>query len=275
MAEKSEYIFSGWDFTPLYNYIDNCIALHKSIPEVYQYTSLDALFNGIIRPQGDGSVDVCLLSTNCQYLNDFNEIKYGKEVVENIIFGHIKEWRDDYRNLVNLDNIYISCFSTEVNHLPLWSMYGRDGKGIALGFNVADILDSHCNLYRCIYDYIEFRHGIQEAIRLSRKKENTSGNDPVVFSHYISILHELIKHHCYEYEQEYRLIVDTDAKPKFRNNNGILVPYVENHFPTQALRTIIVGPRNDYELAVKSIKDWLQSIGMEGVNVVPSGLPFR
>ena len=73
MENKKDYIFSGWDFTPLYDYIDKCIALYKNVPEVYQYTSVDALFNGIVRPQEDGSVDLCLRSTNCQYLNDKEE----------------------------------------------------------------------------------------------------------------------------------------------------------------------------------------------------------
>lgn len=275
MVNKKDYIFSGWDFTPLYDYIDKCIALYKNVPEVYQYTSVDALFNGIVRPQEDGSVDLCVRSTNCQYLNDANEVQYGKDVVDTVVFGHLKEGREVFRSLVNLDHIYLSSLSTEVNHLPMWSMYGKEGKGIALGFDVQSIQNSKHPLYRCIYDFIEFRYEIQQAVMASRKKENTAGNDPVVFSHYISVLHELIKHHCYEYEQEYRLIVDTDAQPKYRNSNGVLVPYVENHFPAKALRTIIVGPRNDYELVVKSIKDWLQSIGMESVNVVPSGLPFR
>lgn len=275
MVGKPGNIFPGWDFTPLYDYIDKCIAPYKNVSEVYQYTDVDALFNGIVRPQDDGSVDLCLRSTNCQYLNDFNEIKYGKEVVDQLVFGYLKEGRDEYRSLVNLDNIYLSCFSTEVNILPMWSMYGKEGKGIALGFDVDLLQSDKRHLYRCIYDFVEFRYEIQEAVRSSRKKENTIGNDPVVFSRYISVLHELVKHHCYEYEQEYRLIIDTEEKPEYRSSGGILIPYVENHFPAKALRTVIVGPRNDDEMVVKSIKRWLESVGKGDVNVVPSGLPFR
>ena len=157
----------------------------------------------------------------------------------------------------------------------MWSMYGKDGKGIALGFDVSLLQSESHTLHRCIYDFIEFRYEIQQAVMSSRKKENTVGNDPEEFSRHISILQELIKHHCYEYESEYRLIVDTDEKPKYRNSGGIVVPYVENHFPAKALRTVIVGPRNDNDMVVKSIKNWLKSIGMGNVNVVPSGLPFR
>lgn len=275
MAEKKDFIFPGWDFTPLYNYIDKCIALYKDVREVYQYTSVDALYKGMVRPQEDGSVDLCLLSTNCQYLNDFNEIQYGKDVVDTVIFSHLKEGGEGFKSITNLDHIYLSSFSTEVNHLPMWSMYGKEGKGIALGFDVRQLLSDKRPIYRCIYDYIEFRYEIQQAVFLSRKKENKAGNEPVKFSRYISILHELIKHHCYEYEQEYRLIVETDEKPKYRNSGGVIVPFVENHFPASALRTIIIGPRNDSALVVKSIKDWLHSIGLDSVNVVPSDLPFR
>ena len=275
MADKKDYIFTGWDFTPVYDYIDKSKALYKDVPEVYQYTSVEALFNGIVRPQEDGFVDLCLLSTNCQYLNDANEIQYGKDVVNTVVFGHLKESGEEFRKLINLDHIYLSSFSTEVNHLPMWSMYGREGKGIALGFDINLLQSEKRQLFRCIYDQIKFRYEIQQAVMSSRKKENTIGNDPVEFSRYISILQELIKHHCYEYEHEYRLIVDTDEKPKYRNSGGILVPYVENHFPANALRTVIVGPRNDDEMVVKSIKGWLDSIGMGNVNVVPSGLPFR
>ncbi len=275
MAAKKDYIFPGWDFTPLYDYIDKSKALYKNVPEVYQYTSVEALFNGIVRPQEDGSVDLCLLSTNCQYLNDANEIQYGKDVVDTVIFGHLKEGGEEFRKLINLDHIYLSSFSTEVNHLPMWSMYGKEGKGIALGFDVSLLQSERRPLYRCIYDFIEFRYEIQQAVMSSRKKDNIVGNDPIEFSRRISILQELIKHHCYEYESEYRLIIDTNEKPKYRSSSGILVPYIENHFPAKALRTIIVGPRNDYDMVIKSIKGWLHSIGMDSINVVPSGLPFR
>ena len=268
-------IFPGWEFTPLYDCIDRYINLHKNVAEVYQYTSLDALFNGILRPQKDGSVDLCLLSTNCQYLNDPTEIEYGREFVDTLIFGRLNKDGSDFRNLVNPDNIYLSCFSTEVNHLPMWSMYGKEGKGIALGFDIKLLQDDNCRLYRCMYDFIELRQDVLQAMTLCRKKDNTAGNDPVVFSRYIAILHELIKNHCYEYEQEYRLVVETDAKPQYRKRGDILVPYIENHFPVKSIRTIIVGPRNDADLAVKSIRAWLHSIGLDGVNVVPSGLPFR
>ena len=94
MADKDDFIFPGWDFTPLYDYIDKCKALYKNVSEVYQYTDVDALFNGIVRPQDDGSVDLCLRSTNCQYLNDANEVQYGKDVVDTVVFGHLKEGRE-------------------------------------------------------------------------------------------------------------------------------------------------------------------------------------
>jgi hypothetical protein len=50
---------------------------------------------------------------------------------------------------------------------------------------------------------------------------------------------------------------------------------VDNVYPKEVVKKIIIGPCNDFERSTKSLQGWLNKIGMEHVNVTYSMLPYR
>ena len=80
---------------------------------------------------------------------------------------------------------------------------------------------------------------------------------------------------CYEYENEIRLIRQTLEAPEYRLSENFIVPYVDNVFPKEIIKKIIIGPCNDFERSTKSLQGWLHKIGMDHVQVTYSMLPYR
>jgi hypothetical protein len=50
---------------------------------IYHYTSLDALFNGILVPNPQQHKEICLWATHSNYLNDKSEIEFSSELIDN------------------------------------------------------------------------------------------------------------------------------------------------------------------------------------------------
>lgn len=61
----------------------------------------------------------------------------------------------------------------------------------------------------------------------------------------------------------------------FYFKNNYFIPYINQYFPKCALEEIIVGPNNDMERTIYSIKTYLKHIGFEHVKVIPSIVPYR
>lgn len=76
MSDILSKTIKGYDLTPLCDFIDDATALPSKqiLKVVFQYTGIDALFNGIIRKNPKGETEICIRSTNCRYLNDPGEI---------------------------------------------------------------------------------------------------------------------------------------------------------------------------------------------------------
>lgn len=85
------------------------------------------------------------------------------------------------------------------------------------------------------------------------------------------------KHNAYEHEKELRLIIfekDTD-KIKFRNKDEMLIPYIERKINRKALKSVIIGPTQNYELSQKSLRMFLDSRGFNDVKIIKSTVPYR
>lgn len=86
-----------------------------------------------------------------------------------------------------------------------------------------------------------------------------------------------IKNLAYEYEDEVRLLkaVENDKDVKYRMRKSLMVPYVEQYFPKEALIEIIVGPNNEMNRIVRTLKSYLNTVGFGHVVVTPSKVPYR
>ncbi|MFV0587570.1 DUF2971 domain-containing protein [Bacteroides reticulotermitis] len=284
------------------SFIKNCTSIPKDVDIIYQYTNIDALFNGIVvkEPKKEGE-EICLWASNYMYMNDPNEIKTGEKYVNEILKEYFIE---DDSNKVTQDiedstDYYITSFSITCDSLPMWGIYGKNGAGIALGFDRSIIEKTNETLYKCTYLDKEIKDKVkgfcekvrgekipQEAFTLVSMiafialllNENKEQRDDIIDSiiPFLSFM-TYAKDPAYKYENEVRLLIPSipNSTIKYRTQNNLIIPYIENYFPKEALKTIIVGPTNDMKRTVKSIKRYLEYKGFKDVEVVESKISYR
>lgn len=271
-----DILVKGLDLEAFYSFIDKKTNIDDNAPElVFQYTTWQALFNGIIRSMEDDDNKVHVFSTNCQYLNDPKEVETGEQYVNMALegfFGNSGESPDeDFRHR---NAIFMTSFSENENSLPMWNMYGKNGNGVSIGFDLELLLKySKGEIKRCLYD-TELNRALFQNTFSMRKVENIL-NSGDRFQQYLMTLMDFTKKGCYEYEKEIRLSRQVLESPEYRLSENFIVPYIDNIYPKEVVKKIIIGPCNDFERSTKSLQGWLCKIGMDHVQVTYSMLPYR
>lgn len=285
------------------SFIEECTAIPKEANIIYQYTNIEALFNGIIvkEPKKEGE-EICLWASNYLYMNDTSEIVAGQEYVNKILREYFVEDEENDKKAQDKENdmdYCITSFSMTSDSLPMWGMYGKNGAGIALGFDRAIIEKSSPTLYRCSYLDGKLKDKVSEFCekvkgeKISQKtldlafilalialllNEDKKQNKEMI-DLFIPFLLFMIyaKDPAYKYEDEVRLLIhsEQDSEIKYRVQNNLIIPYIENYFPKEALNTVWVGPTNDMKRTVKSIDRYLKSKGFNDVKIIESKVPYR
>lgn len=102
--------------------IKSLLIVPETEDHIGHYTRLENL-KYLVLP---GDVSGKLRMSNASYMNDPSE---GETLIEFLSDGQ-KKSSDFY--LHDSSNIYLSCFTTAIDELPMWSMYGNDGQGCCL-----------------------------------------------------------------------------------------------------------------------------------------------
>jgi hypothetical protein len=209
--------------------------------------------------------------------------------------------------------VYVCSLSKAENELSQWIAYCRGG-GFSIGFPhqglIDAIQDQHFDLKECIYDVNKQKRII---INLIKSKVMPYVQNPGQFSKTpctkqelsskvcegsIQFLWELfsicpiLKHPSYEREEELRLVFDhkytfekgknnkNKIKPKFRNKNGLIIPYICIRLPKnedfwKQIR-IIIGPTK-YEKELKhSVHTLFKNKDYKtDISITVSGIPLR
>ena len=260
---------------------------------LYQYTTIDALFNGILvrHPMAKKEgYDICLWGSNCAYMNDPRELHPGRQIVDSILSIKPGELgpKDDFAFETLLEGVFLTSLSMTVDSLPMWSMYGKNGAGIALGFNKERLNEvARGRLLKCVYHTTEIEDSfIQLFFDISLAKLKSMSYEekvelykrrlPYIVSNMDLLINILMasKSSEYSYEQEVR-IYNNLGKIKYRLANNLIIPYVENYFPKDVLTEIWVGPTNDMSRSVKSLRRFIDHLGFEHVKIKESSIPYR
>ena len=261
---------------------------------IYHYTTISALFNGILTKN-----DICLWATNAQYLNDPQDILYGINLVSKIfdedkLRGEFLSQKEDF-----LKNSFITSFSYKNDFLPMWSMYGANGSGISLGFKHDLMTTKNQYFFNCLYfSKRDLKHSVEHLMKIVNplfgsvqiQKKITENKDPLQhlsdaiiqsFELMGNSLYMMIcticaaKNSAYSYEEEVRLMNLNPTNIKFRKQENIIVPYIEQHFPKDALQEIIIGPTNNMEQSELSLRTYLDTLGYKHVAIKRSEVPYR
>lgn len=251
---------------------------------LYHYTSIDALFGGIIvKDNPQPNKEICLWATNCLYMNDPEELNSGVQLAHEVLKIPSKESIQSLKERVK-DDVYIVSFSSAIECLPMWNMYGKNGHGLALGFDTTELSKIY-NLYKCIYATEANKEWIKNEIlkiptdwwkqvKIENILSNTLENADSMFLLYLTLWLSG-KNPAYEYEKETRCIFINRNNIKYRLRDNLIVPYIEQYIPKSALKEIWIGPTNDMERATRSLRTYLDHMGFNDVEIKQSKVPYR
>lgn len=170
-------------------------------------------------------------------MNDKTEIDF--------LEGAIRNYKDDDERDIDkylfADKEFITSFTTKIDELDMWRLYGDNAKGVCLVFKRKN--KENDNLYR-----IKYIDPSTEVLDKVEKLLEALKKDDVRF--HLRQLHKFqhfIKHQDYTAEQEYRLLVESDKPDGWfvNRDNGILTPYIE--------RSLTQTDNNDYPFLLDEI----------------------
>lgn len=289
---------------------------------VYHYTSLEVLLK-LLDNNKDGKI--FFHASYILYMNDPEEFKYGMNKIINLLpqyeNKYLVENKDRLSHVWNNDELrtahfkmlkenfrlpFVICFCNNRDYLPQWGMYGNQGKGVSLGFDLqdyyqikeidgkkilcmTDIEDGKLRAIKVSYKHLSNRHFFMIAVGLYYQHyldriKNTEDKEMkwkikwATLTNIAFYLFPLIKHKAYSYELESRIIYPFIRKEdvKFKiNSANKLVPYVEVGIETERFRKIVIGPCCDFENTKIILETRLKQLGLEHVKILKSQIPFR
>jgi len=283
---------------------DKILSPVTDIGLLYQYTSLNALMNMLVKEEEDEpflKLRVC----NAIHMNDTSECITGG-------LSYLKALEnDDYsvaRNIITFEELalikkstkdiqkhyFISSFSRQVDCLPMWHMYGSLAGGICLGFDSTIFINNGFPLYKCLYDISQIE-AIAKTLCEFRKNAdwyNIPDNDIRLYNSLHHRLTGLAKDQHFEYEDEYRLflffeyfIKDNLAsfengkykfKVHFEPHQDSLISYIEIKLPIETVKEIWIGPTNNINNAYSDLYLWLCSLCLDNkIKINNSTAPYR
>lgn len=236
-------------------------------------------------------------------MNDPKEMRFGKEVLEILLpffenlFNLSSENRLDINSLDTekiLNDIthipFVLSFSKCEDDLSMWTMYGDEGRGIAMIFDkdiVPYPMTGICNpelievnYQKGVKDYPKLRQiynsGIQEWTKCCEDEKIKESKERTLSKLFVELC-PYIKSETYHKEKEYRFCFCDVPRDKimFRTRNKQILPYIEVPIPISHLRGIILGPCSDFKMTTQTLRVLLKCCALERVKVFESTIPYR
>ena len=256
--------------------VEERLKLHEGTrrPDLYHYAPADA-FIGIVETR-------TLWATDVLHMNDSLELAWGTKLVKEICNKLIDTL--SYATIPQIyepapGRIFAACFTERADSLPQWRGYADDGLGYAVGLileNMPRPPRSVCRLVKIVYDEKLQRELVTQAFVQGgaavkwiddQKFDEEHELDllrlvKVRVSSALSRLVSLFKNPAFEYEQEWRYVVEplfTEDKPahdgvSFRRSRFGVTPYFKLVFePLLPLAEVVLGPRTPEALAERAV----------------------
>ena len=192
---------------------------------------------------------------NISYMNDPNE----GSIVRRQIYGK-KIFASRYKERRKFDSpcVFIKCFTSMVDYLPMWKMYGGNAEGVCIVFNWAG--ETNHSLYHVCYINKNSRgysirkednksinsSAVNEAITQIKKlySKIQSVEDRETFDRILDPVSYLFKDASYSYEQEMRIMYRLDyGSPIIRKTKHSPPMLYVLHDTFLEIDEIILGPK--------------------------------
>lgn len=232
-------------------------------------------------------------------MNDHSEYHNGSDVIKQVFTDKSSTLDEIDKNKINafLDEVlgisssahtFILSLSSGKDLLSQWRGYCPKTGGYALEFEIPDdslIFSEEFKLRPCIYEESKKideasslfertrSHMLQDSPRKSTKLRTLA----TIWSNIASF-----KHHGFQEEREYRVPIfhKKNMPVKFRTRDSLIIPYIEIDLPHDKLKSIIIGPCQDFDLAKKGLELFMGSISdnplkSENITIIKSDVPYR
>ncbi len=314
-ADQAEYLHTKQVFQLSDTLSRDIQRLRPQKQHLLHYTSLDAFYNIM----ESGRVRLSSVKST----NDPSEFLFGVEVVQQGLREARSEARDEEQPIIDrcADELinrnfkaFVFCMSkaiedeSEVGDLNQWRLYGADGRGIALLFDIStqpkwDELQTLISIpRRVIYGEKEGASFVKEQIQeffnnfrsLPKETQEYMGKLPDYMSGYLGNvlfwLPSVLKHKAYRHEREIRLIRgdigEHAGNPLVFNDKGtIRRPSIElpisnwdqsdePSVQSSPISRVIIGPSGDQAAIEDSVSYFLEARQWDA-NVRRSDIPYR
>lgn len=230
----------------------------------YHYCSVETFFNI--------TQTATLRLGNPLSMNDYAEIIWFLDLIEKYAYKKnyskiIQNWKlieKIMKDIIQkIDFPYIICLSKEEDVLSQWRSYADDGKGVAIGINVDELLGKNDLLdgKDIIYDFEQQMKLLdkQEINKCLDEIEKISDEQELYRKVKILVSHLLensmiCKNPAFQEEKEYRIYclpqkskLEMISDIKFRMSSGQILPYREIDFSKyrySLIQNIVLGPKS-------------------------------
>lgn len=203
--------------------------------EIAKYTT----FEGLVAILQSGKIRMNSIVS----MNDKTETDFLEDCIKN----YKEEYEQDYDKYLFADKEFITSFTTRIDELDMWRLYGDNARGVCMVFDRND--KKNDGLYKISYidpmSDLTKEDEIMEALK--DKGVRLRLNLLQKFRHFM-------KHADYDTELEYRLLKHSEKTDGWfvHRDNGVLTPYLEfelrktgkpgdGDYPFK-LKKVIVGP---------------------------------
>lgn len=194
---------------------------------------------------------------------------------------------------------YICSFSKNNDSLPMWRMYSKAEhyEGFCVEFYSSAFSRKQyyrkgfsVELVKVIYDErkkMEVIEGVLSPIMglydsvTKRDKENLLSIVKIMIRDFQFVF----KNKSFSYEEEIRAVLHIPktesnntgqvSERKYRQSNGLIVPYVIYNMEASSVRSITIAPTIKEEIAVNNLKDYLCSKKLSHIHIISSDIPIR
>lgn len=290
--------------------------------EIFHYTSPMSLEN-ILFSDNDKE-NITLFASRYDCVNDTNEgryvIKIYNDVVEELYHKTNSISAEAYYTIKSLlprnevlirtyknnecihvqykkCDMYICCFSTDGDSLPMWNYYSKNSKyqGYNIGIDGKSAIDSLCQYLSGVnIKWYEIIYKAEEQKNLVRKflidilKYYTPTRKPVIQDVITSQLTEwsmIFKNQCFEHEKEIRMVLYLPQDEHhqhytidYRQKDMFMIPFTRFHLARDCVLSLGISPLyctdGEKEQQIKILKERLRKEDYLA-EVIPSQIPIR
>ena len=271
----------------------------KTTPDdMAYYTTLDTFFYMLPAKVGKGEKCGRLSVMNIAYMNDPNE---GR-ILKRILWGEDDSYDKEKRQSVKYPYVFMKCFTSRIDDLPMWEMYGDHASGCCLVLDWEKVSEQVAGnkkvpLYRVCYinktkksyqviqkhnpHIKEYVQDIKESLDGLQNIADVLKDNPDSMKCFMSILEQILylfKDSSYSYEEEMRIYYNyPEVSDEFRHTGGAYPKlFVQPEFDIH-LKEIIIGPKfegladkmpyiqEQVEMLCKETKAKVPKITMSGI----------